>query len=311
MRITLVHNPRAGHGGHDRETLIELLRSAGYDPAYLSSRDDGWRDGLQDPGSLVVAAGGDGTVSKVARELLGREIPLGVVPVGTANNLAGAFGISGTPEALVPCLPGFHPAPFDVGLGAGPGEGGTFFEVAGVGILPEVIRAAKRLAKKEPEPDSRAAELERDLRLWRDAVREAECIDCGVVADGRDLSGRYLMAAAFNTATLGPRIPLAAGASPGDGELDLLLVGAGDRAALLALVDARLERREDGAPALPLHRVRAVRLGWRDAPFYLDDEVEADEPCTGDDADGPCVADLSLHPGALRVMVPRDPQRGE
>ena len=309
MRITLVHNPRAGHGGHDRETLLELLRSAGYDPAYLSSRDDGWRDALQDPGSLVVAAGGDGTVSKVARALLGRGIPLAVVPVGTANNLAGALGISGTPEEVVPRLPGFRPAPFDLGVAAGPGGSGTFLEAAGVGLLAEVIRAARGLGDRAPEPDSRAAELARDLGLWRDAVRRAECIDCGVVADGRDLSGRYLMAAAFNTATLGPRVPLAAGADPGDGELDLLLAGAGDRAALLAILDARLAGR-GGAATLPVHRVRAVRLEWRGAPFYLDDGVEDDAPCTGDDAGAPCVAELSLHPGALRVLAPGDRPRG-
>ena len=44
----------------------------------------------------VVAAGGDGTVARVARALAGGPIPLAVLPAGTANNIATSLEIDGT-----------------------------------------------------------------------------------------------------------------------------------------------------------------------------------------------------------------------
>jgi diacylglycerol kinase (ATP) len=303
MRITLIHNPRAGHGGHDRDMLLELLRSAGYDPAYRSTRDDGWEDALQDPGGLVVAAGGDGTVGKVGRELLGRGIAMTVIPVGTANNLSRELGIHGTAEEIVRAIPGFREVGFDLGMAHGSGGGGTFLEAAGVGLLPEVVHRAEASAERDGDPATAEEELERDLRLWHDVVREAEGIECRVLADGRDLSGRYLLAAAMNTGAFGPRLLLAPGADRSDGLLDLLLVRDEERAPLLARVEARLAGKPEPQP-LPVHRVRAVRLEWRGAPYYLDDEEHPGGGSKKKADEGLATLYAGLHPGALRILVP-------
>jgi diacylglycerol kinase (ATP) len=51
--------------------------------------------------ALVVAVGGDGTVSFVANELLGRNIRMAIIPAGSANGLAKELGIPEDPEAAL------------------------------------------------------------------------------------------------------------------------------------------------------------------------------------------------------------------
>lgn len=64
-----------------------MLRDEGYVVSYRSTEKD-WKKALERPGDLVVAAGGDGTIAKVARQMAHRGTPLTVMPLGTANNIA-------------------------------------------------------------------------------------------------------------------------------------------------------------------------------------------------------------------------------
>ena len=59
MRATLIHNPKAGDGAApDREALLAMLGTAGYDIRYQSSKEKGWATALDQPTELVVIAGG-------------------------------------------------------------------------------------------------------------------------------------------------------------------------------------------------------------------------------------------------------------
>src|SRR5215217_7669308 len=100
MRATLIHNPQAGDESHERDHLVTLIRGAGYEVVYRSSKED-FGTALKDPGDLVVVAGGDGTVRKVAMHTIDCGVPIALLPMGTANNISKSLGISGTPEELI------------------------------------------------------------------------------------------------------------------------------------------------------------------------------------------------------------------
>jgi diacylglycerol kinase (ATP) len=96
MRITLVHNPNAGSGDLTATRLRSLLDGEGHTVNLLSGKVRDLAAELAAEADLVVVAGGDGTVSKVLTALLGRDVPLALLPSGTANNIARSLGITGS-----------------------------------------------------------------------------------------------------------------------------------------------------------------------------------------------------------------------
>jgi diacylglycerol kinase (ATP) len=99
----VIVNPRAWRGGADwqvvvREELgewdVELLH-----PSDAAAATDLARDARASGYDLVVAAGGDGTINAIANGLADTGVPLGIIPLGTANDLARELGIPGDARA--------------------------------------------------------------------------------------------------------------------------------------------------------------------------------------------------------------------
>ncbi|WP_194949662.1 diacylglycerol/lipid kinase family protein [Actinomyces trachealis] len=81
-----------------RHQLEAVLQQAGYDVAHsLTTRQAPGgpqaRQALRSGAELVVAVGGDGTLRRVAGEVAGSGVPLGILPLGTANLAARSLGI--------------------------------------------------------------------------------------------------------------------------------------------------------------------------------------------------------------------------
>src|SRR5437868_2564299 len=111
MRAVLVHNPTAGTKGYDKDGITAALKLAGYETRYASTKGDDVEDALKKGADLVVAAGGDGTIATVIRALTDRSIPVALLPLGTANNIARSLGIAGTPQELVETWKADHSSP--------------------------------------------------------------------------------------------------------------------------------------------------------------------------------------------------------
>ncbi len=132
MKISLVHNPTAG-GGQDGDEAVALLTEAGHKVRHRSTKGR-WKVLLQDPGDLLVAAGGDGTVRKVALAAADVDVPFAILPIGTANNIAKTLGLMGDARMLVDSWSQEreHGIPFDIGEV----NGKRFVESVGVGRSP-------------------------------------------------------------------------------------------------------------------------------------------------------------------------------
>lgn len=91
---------------------------------------------------LVVAVGGDGTVRACAEALAGTGVPLGVVPLGTANLMARALGVPGPTGRALEVAFGGRDRLIDLGRVTSAGAGIVFGAMAGIGLDAAVVGAA-------------------------------------------------------------------------------------------------------------------------------------------------------------------------
>jgi diacylglycerol kinase (ATP) len=297
MRATLIHNPSAGDAGLDEAALRKMLSEAGFQVRYRSRKND-WKKGLRDRDKtdLVVAAGGDGTVTRVALELAGADIPLAILPLGTANNIARALGLVGSAEEICALWKAAEPQPLDIGIVSASWDEMRFVESVGGGIFSTLISSAD----DERLDHMTGAKGDRALALLEDVVEAAKPTRWEVEIDGRHESGDYLAVEVMNMRFVGPKVPLAPEADPGDGFFDVVLLGESERPALLEYIGRRLREAAAELPALPVTRGRHVRLrSMEGLPLHVGDDIEAPP----DDHAGDQVYDVVVKPGAVTLRA--------
>ena len=258
-----------------------MLREAGYEARYRSTQD-AWQEALAWPADLVIAAGGDGTVARVAAALLERGVPLGILPFGTANNVAKALGITrdGDAPTAARAWAAARARPFDIWRVTVDGGTATFVESIGGGFLGRQIKASLAL---EPPTLLLGNQMDRGLHLLRRAIAAEPEAHWGVELDGRDLSGRYIAVEALNIRSVGPNLPLAPDADSGDGVIDLVLVSGAHRQQLELRLTSLATAREPEALRLPVLRGRELHLEPpQGIAFHLDGDTWEPEPVRAD-----------------------------
>jgi YegS/Rv2252/BmrU family lipid kinase len=89
----------------------------------------------RDAFDVVVAAGGDGTVNETINGLARSGLPLGLIPLGTANVLAAEIGLRTDPTSLARCVALGRPRPITLGVA----NGRRFILMAGAGFDAHVV----------------------------------------------------------------------------------------------------------------------------------------------------------------------------
>lgn len=140
-RVLLLINPNARTGATALEKVSEALRAEGHTIIELGEAERG-----DDPNKLilkyqkqidvVMVGGGDGSVREALPALVETQIPLAIMPLGTANNLARTFNIPSDPVESSKLLEEGVKACVDLGMA----NGIFFVNVAGLGISTEINR---------------------------------------------------------------------------------------------------------------------------------------------------------------------------
>lgn len=174
-------------------------------------------EGLDTSYDHLLVAGGDGTVNYIVSEMLreGLDLPLGVIPSGTANDFASTIGMRSNPiEACRQILEG-EPKPTDIGVV----NGQCFVNVFSFGLFTNVSQHTPTLLKNAI---GKAAYV---VGGMIDFVK-MHPIPIEIHSDDGDWSGDALIVLVFNGKTAGS-FPLAKMAEVDDGYLDVLVLKAG------------------------------------------------------------------------------------
>jgi YegS/Rv2252/BmrU family lipid kinase len=143
-RALLIRNPHSRRGADDIGPVLEALRAGGLDIAEAHAASPAAVAAEASRAALVIVAGGDGTLHRAAPALLAARKPLGVLPLGTANDLARSLDIPADPLEAARVILAGRTRLIDVG----DVNGAPFFNVASLGVSVELARELTRETKQ-------------------------------------------------------------------------------------------------------------------------------------------------------------------
>jgi diacylglycerol kinase (ATP) len=306
-RLLVLLNPAAGGGRalKRRDALESALRreNIAYELAVTRSEDDLRalaRDGARG-GRMLVGAGGDSTFSIIAGEIqsAGADVPLGVVGLGSSNDVAREFGLE-TIEKACAALRRGRARTIDLGV-VFDGERalGWFIGQANIGLGVAVNRYVAAAAGRRPWL-ARRQTLAGFLGA-RAALRNGEIpVRAAVEGDGNRVEGPFSVAVFSNLRTWASGRLIAPEARPDDGKLDACLIASGSLWRLARLYALTGKGRHVGEP-----EVRIIRS----AEFAVHAEAPIEVQADGEILEAPDgrtrfrTFTIRAVPAALRIFV--------
>lgn len=157
MRVKLIFNPTAGKTDKSPRQLVEILTQMqlhNMQPeVHMLENEAGIKAvikrALLDGTRLIVASGGDGTIDSVASQLAGTPLTLGILPTGTANNLAINLRIPRNLDEAVAVLRAGRRVKIDLGVVHSGGTKRHFLEMATFGLISDIFPPADDFRRGE------------------------------------------------------------------------------------------------------------------------------------------------------------------
>ncbi|WP_165926942.1 lipid kinase [Tepidamorphus gemmatus] len=286
-RLLLIANPNASRCREGLGPAVSALAMAGFDinlrcPA-SSEAIAGVIASEGGEAEAVVVAGGDGTVNAAADALIACGRPVGLLPLGTANDLALTLGIPQDPVAAAAVIADGAPRAIDVGRA----NGHAFVNVASIGLS---VKIAERQDPVRKQQWRTLSYLITTLRVLGEADRFAARITC----DGQSVDVEAYQIAVGNGVHYGGGLTVAENAAIDDGLLDVYAIEAGSLAEVVGLAPALLIGTQGRSTAVTTLRGRHVVIETeRPMPVNTDGEVTTETP-----------VEMNVERGALRVYAP-------
>jgi diacylglycerol kinase (ATP) len=287
-RALVLLNRKARNGGVDISQALQVLRDGGFEIDERGCESAGAMAetirSVKDAVDIVVVGGGDGTLNCSAPGLIESGLPLGILPLGTANDLARTLGIGPDPVSAARTIVDGHLRDIDLGEV----NGRLFFNVASIGFSAELARELTREAKKRWGVLGYAMASMRLLARTRPFTAFIE-------HDGETLKVKTVQIAVGNGRHYGGGLTMDPDAEPDDGRFHVYSLEIDHWWRLVAL-----------APALK----RGTQGTWRDVRAFTASELtiktrRSRSVNTDGELTTATPALFRVRPKAVRVFAPR------
>lgn len=287
----LFRNRKSGGAETNLTEAIACLEEAGYDVAEVFPESlDSLRHRIASAEqATVIVAGGDGTLNAAAPALMTLERPFGILPMGTANDLARSLGIPFDPLAAAKVIVDGESRRIDLGQV----DGQPFFNVASIGLSAEVAR------EHDGELKKRLGVLNYPISAWA-AFRRQRPFAVELVIDGERLRRRCVQVAVGNGRHYGGGMTMDEAAEIDDGWLRVYYLKPAGVMAMLRMLPALRFGWLRRAPEAEVKWAKRVELKTRrPRQVNVDGELNGHTPVI-----------VEVLPAAVAVFAPPRDNRG-
>jgi len=294
-RVKLIANPGAGKASEAAKNLESVLGYLGNlgmkaDVALAKPKEKATpiaRKAVKDGYKTVIAMGGDGTLEAVMRGMVGSKVRLGIIPVGTENNIAQSLGIPKNLEDACALIATQNTRKLDVGrVKTRKGRKFDFFELATVGLSAAVYPEAVRATKGKLSGIKDAA-----VTLIRQETRPQVVL---TLDDESKIEVETMLVMVSNTPAFGKKFLVAPNASLQDGLLDISVYQDFSKAELLGYYAKVMNDGHAGEAKVQRYQARKLEVKSSPKQKVMADGIEL----------GKGSVTIKMRPGALRVITP-------
>jgi YegS/Rv2252/BmrU family lipid kinase len=294
IHVKLIANPGAGKtadAASNLKLVIGYLEKNGLkvDVAFAKPKEEATpiaRRAVKDGYKIVIAMGGDGTIEAVMRGMVGSKTRLGIVPVGTENNIAMSLGIPKDLEQACALITSDNTFKLDVGqVKTSKGKKFIFFEMATVGLSAAIYPYANKAASGKLSSIKDAA-----MTLIHQETRPTVFL---TLNDESKVDVETMLVMVSNTPVFGKNFLVAPRASLQDGLLDISVYPDFSKAELLGYYAAVMDGGYSGDGKVKHYQARKLKV--KSSPKL---DVMADGVTLGKGT-----VTIKVRPGALRVIT--------
>lgn len=285
----VIYNPTAGRGT-GAQLFAEAQRLLGKNFEWIPTRRPGHAEELAKEAAtrykLIVAMGGDGTVGDVCRGIVGADATLGILPVGTGNDLARNLGLKLELAESVATILGGAVRKIDVGTI----NGKTFINNCGTGFDAQVMKTMNTKVRHLKGYPAFLWAILQTLPTYQPFTLTMEYENAEGV---QRFTEKALLVSALNGKMYGGGMIAAPFAEMDDGHLDVLVISAVSKFALLPLIGQVRAGNHLTHPAVKMLKVRKFSMQTiPPQPINIDGDVSGLTP-----------AIVEVKPNCLKVMV--------